>query len=224
MWGSARPALRAKRLRELLASGALGSRKVVYAVPRHDLGLEQVEAFEALGVQAMLWKGRTAPDPTPENPEQLMCLDTEATFDALEVEQAVEQSCCKVRRDGELHLCPHFHACGYQRQKAAARAAQVIVCAHDSLFHMKPDAVGKVGLLVIDEAIWQSGLRGLDGKAVLTQDGLEPGKASVTCYGSKGRVDVPATADLIAARHKVWKAVWSRNPVRSPTGCSAASV
>ena len=56
----------------------------------------------------MLWKGRTAPDPTPDNPEQLMCLDTEATFDALEVEQPVEQSCCKVRRDGELHLCPHF--------------------------------------------------------------------------------------------------------------------
>ena len=84
--------------------------------------------------------------------------------------------------------------------------AQVIVCAHDSLFHMKPDAVGSVGLLVIDEAFWQSGLRGLDGKAVLTQDGLEPGKASVTCYGSKGRIDMAATADLIAARHKLWKA------------------
>ena len=167
-------------------SGALGARKVVYAVPRHDLGQEQVEAFEALGVRAMLWKGRTAPDPTPDNPERLMCLDPEATFDALEVEQPVEQSCCKVRRDGELHLCPHFHACGYQRQKAAAQAAQVIVCAHDSLFHMKPDAVGSVGLLVIDEAFWQSGLRGLDGKAVLTQDGLEPGKASVTCYKAEG--------------------------------------
>ena len=196
----------------LLASGALGTRKVVYAVPRHDLGQEQVEAFQALGVRAMLWKGRTAPDPTPENPERLMCLDPEATFDALEVEQAVEQSCCKVRRGGELHLCPHFHACGYQRQKAAAQAAQVIVCAHDSLFHMKPDAVGEVGLLVIDEAFWQSGLRGLDGKAVLTQDGLEPGKASVTCYGSKGRIDMAATADLIAARHKLRKALQATEP------------
>ncbi len=68
---------------ELLASGALGARKVAYAVPRHDLGQEQVEAFEALGLRAMLWKGRSAPDPTPENPEQLMCLDTEATLEAL---------------------------------------------------------------------------------------------------------------------------------------------
>jgi putative DNA primase/helicase len=114
-----------------------------------------------------------------------------------------------VKRGGELHLCPHFNACGYQRQKAAA---QVIVCAHDSLFHMKPDAVGTVGLLVMDEAFWQSGLRGLDGKAVLTQDGLEPGTASVTCYGAKGRIDMAATADLIAARHKLHKAVQVTEP------------
>ncbi|MBL4558295.1 MAG: hypothetical protein JKP98_18280 [Rhodobacteraceae bacterium] len=39
---------------------------------------------------------------------------------------------------------------------------------------MKPQAIGEVGLLVIDEGFWQSGLRGLDGKATLTQDGLEP--------------------------------------------------
>jgi putative DNA primase/helicase len=197
---------------ELIASGGLGGRKVAFAVPRHDLGQEQVDAFRKLGVRAMLWKGRTAPDPTPENAEQLMCLDPEATLDALEVEQPVEQSCCKVKRGGELHLCLHFRACGYQRQKAAAQAAQVIVCAHDSLFHMKPDAIGAVGLLVIDEAFWASGLRGLDGKAVLTQDGLEPGRASVTCYKSRGREDVPATADLIAARGKLWKAVQVTEP------------
>jgi putative DNA primase/helicase len=66
---------------DLIASGALGKRKVVYAVPRHDLGTEQVAALKALGMRAMLWKGRTAPDPVPENPDRLMCLDTEATFD-----------------------------------------------------------------------------------------------------------------------------------------------
>ncbi|RMH38590.1 MAG: toprim domain-containing protein, partial [Alphaproteobacteria bacterium] len=77
---------------ELIAAGGLGPRKVVYAVPRHDLGVEQVTAFEALGLRAMLWKGRTAPDPTDDNPDRLMCLDTEATFDALEIEHPVEQS------------------------------------------------------------------------------------------------------------------------------------
>jgi len=192
---------------DLIASGGLGTRKVVYAVPRHDLGAEQVVAFTALGLRAMLWKGRTAPDPTPENPGQLMCLDVEATFDALEVEHPVEQSCCKVKRGGEVHLCPQFHTCGYQRQKAQAQAAQVVVCAHDSLFHMKPEAIGTVGILVIDEAFWQSGLRGLDGKATLTQDGLEPGRASLVCYGAKGRIDIGATADLVSARSCLLKAL-----------------
>lgn len=197
---------------ELIATGGLGKRKVVYAVPRHDLGAEQVPAFEALGLSAMLWKGRTAPDPTDDNPERLMCLDTEATFDALEIEHPVEQSCCKVKNGAELLLCPFFHDCGYQRQKPLAQAAQVIVCAHDSLFHMKPQAIGEVGLLVIDEAFWQSGLRGLDGKATLTQDGLEPGRTSLVCYTGKGKMDVGATADLVAARERLCKALRVTEP------------
>lgn len=197
---------------DLIAGGALGGRKVVYAVPRHDLGAEQVAAFEALGLRAMLWKGRTAPDPVPENPDRLMCLDTEATFDALQVERPVEQSCCKVRHGGELHLCGHYRTCGYQQQKPLAQAAQVIVCAHDSLFHMKPKAIGTVGLLVVDEAFWQSGLRGLDGKATLTQDGLEPGRTSLVCYDWKGKIDTGATANLIDARTQLCKALQVTEP------------
>ena len=192
---------------DLIASGTLAGRKVVYAVPRHDLGAEQVSAFRALGVRAMLWKGRSAPDPSPQNPEQLMCRDPEATFDALEIEHPVEQSCCKIKRGGQLHLCAHYRACGYQRQKPYAQSADVIVCAHDSLFHMKPEVIGEVGLLVVDEAFWQSGLRGLDGKATLTQDGLEPGKASIICYDGKGKISIRATADLVAARTRLWKAL-----------------
>jgi putative DNA primase/helicase len=199
-------------IEEMIAAGGLGKRKVVYAVPRHDLGAEQVADFEALGLSAMLWKGRTAPDPTADNPDQLMCLDTEATFDALEIELPVEQSCCKVKNGAELLLRPLFQDCGYQRQKPLAQAAQVAVCAHDSLFHMKPQAIGEVGLLVIDEGFWQSGLRGLDGKATLTQDGLEPGRTSLCCYNGKGKIDVGATADLIAARERLCKALRVTEP------------
>jgi putative DNA primase/helicase len=197
---------------DLVVSGVLGGRKVVYAVPRHDLGAEQVAAFTALGLRAMLWKGRTAPDPVPHNPDQLMCRDAEAAFDALEIEHPVEQSCCKVKRGGTLHLCAHYRDCGYQKQKPIAQAADVVVCAHDSLFHIKPEAIGEVGLLVIDEAFWQSGLRGLDGKTTLTQDGLEPGRTSLICYEKKGKVDVGATADLVASRGRLWKALQVSEP------------
>ena len=203
---------------DLIASGGLRGRKVVYAVPRHDLGSEQVTAFAALGVSAMLWKGRTAPDPTPDNPDRLMCLDPEATFDALEVERPVEQSSCKVKRGGEQHLCAQYHVCGYQRQKPLAKAADVIVCAHDSLFHSKPRAIGTVGLLVIDEGFWQSGLRGLDGKATLTQDGLAPEGTGLACYGPKGKIDMDATADLVAARSRLRKALQVAEPGPLPHG------
>ncbi|MCC6008873.1 MAG: toprim domain-containing protein [Rhodobacteraceae bacterium] len=207
---------------DLIASGALGKRKVVYAVPRHDLGTEQVAALKALGLRAMLWKGRTAPDPVPENPDRLMCLDTQATFDAIEIEHPVEQSCCKVKNGAQLLLCPWFHDCGYQCQKPLAQAAQVIVCAHDSLFHMKPDAIGEVGLLVIDEAFWQSGLRGLDGKASLTQDGLEPERNALFCYDAKGKIDLDATADLVTARERLAKALRSAGTGPLPYGLLAA--
>jgi putative DNA primase/helicase len=78
--------LRKLDVRSVFRGDGLGARKLVYAVPRHDLGADQVAAFEALGLRAMLWKGRSAPDPTDSNPDQLMCRDTEATFDALEIE------------------------------------------------------------------------------------------------------------------------------------------
>jgi putative DNA primase/helicase len=187
-------------------------RKVVLAVPRHDLGAEQVAAFREMGVGAMLWKGRTAPDPVPHNPEQLMCLDPGAPFDALEVEHPVEQSCCKLRQDGVTLLCPLYGKCGYQRQKPLAMDSDVIVCAHDSLFHMKAEVIGTVGLLVIDEGFWQAGLRGLDGKAKLTLDGLEPVRSSPACYDSKNKLHIANTADLVATRMKLWKALHVSEP------------
>ncbi len=201
-----------KAIADLIASGALGGRKVVFAVPRHDLGAEQVAAFREMGVSAMLWKGRTAPDPVPHNPEQLMCLDPGAPFDALEVEHPVEQSCCKLRQDGVTLLCPLYGKCAYQRQKPLAMESDVIVCAHDSLFHMKAEAIGTVGLLVIDEGFWQAGLRGLDGKAKLTLDGLEPVRSSPACYDGKNKLRIANTADLVASRMKLWKALHVSEP------------
>jgi len=108
----------------LLRSNALGGRKVVIGVPRHDLAEEQRDAFCALDVDAMVWKGRTAPDPTPENAERLMCLDPSAPFDAMEVERIVETTSCKVTRRGTTHICPYYNSCGYQAQKPRLEAAR----------------------------------------------------------------------------------------------------
>ena len=92
------------------------------------------------------------------------------------------------------------------------KSSAVIVCAHDSLFHVKAEAIGTVGLLVIDEGFWQAGLRGLDGKAKLTLDGLEPVRSSPACYTRKNKLNIEGTADLVAARMKLWKALHVSEP------------
>ncbi len=188
-----------------LAAKRLGGGKVVFAVPRHDLGEEQVDAFARAGVAAVLWKGRTAPDPVPENPDQRMCLDPDAQADALAAELSVEQAVCKVKGDTKTFYCPHYEVCGYQRQKLIAKSAQVIICAHDSLFHAMPKVIGRPALLVIDEGFWQSGLRGTDSPVQITVDSLDPYDADLRCYDHKNAYDYPETQFLIEHRLKLWK-------------------
>lgn len=190
-----------------LAAGRLSGGKVVFAVPRHDLGEEQVEAFAAAGITAVLWKGRTAPDPTPDKPDQRMCLDPDAQADALAAELSVEQAVCRVKRDGQTYLCPHYEVCGYQRQKRLAKSAQVIICAHDSLFHAMPKVIGRPALLVIDEGFWQSGLRGTDSPVQITVDSLDPYDADLRCYDYRNAYDYHETQFLIEHRLKLWDAL-----------------
>ncbi len=193
-----------RAIAEVILSGALGRRKVVVGVPRLDLADEQCRAFKALGLDAMVWRGRNASDPRAGDPEVLMCRDPSAPADAIEVEQVVEQSSCRVIRDDVTHVCPFYATCGYQAQKGPAKRAQVILTAHDTLFHVAPRVIGKVGLLVLDEGFWAAGLRGLDGKMVITLDGLRPTLATVQCYTAANREHTDNTADLAAYRGKLW--------------------
>ena len=193
---------RARAIVSLLGSGALAGRKVVYAVPRHDLGAEQVKAFAALGVSATLWKGRTAPDPSPDDPERLMCLDPDATFDAIEVEQPVEQSCCKVKRGGVIHTCPQCWRCGYQAQSRPpaglrSSSAPMTACSRRPM----PSACQ----LVVMERRSASRPARPRRQAVLTQDSLEPDAATLTCFTARGKVDYEATNDLLVLRGRLWK-------------------
>ena len=105
----------------------------------------------------------------------------------MEVERGVEGSACRVIRDNVEHVCQFFACCGYQAQKSLARQAQVILVAHDALFHEAPAAIGDVGLLVLDEGFWTAGLRGVDDDAVLTIDGLRPVETLVRCYDGRNQ-------------------------------------
>ena len=146
----------ALRLQQMRAAGDLHT--VAFAVPTHALGAEQIALFNALpeaaGLRAAVWRGREASD--PEQPAQAMCRDLAAVDDARAAMADVQTAVCRRVVDGKAIECPHFSACGYQRQRGAK--ADLWFIPHELLFSAKPAAVGDPALVVIDESVWQAGL------------------------------------------------------------------
>ncbi len=105
-------------------------------------------------MRAAAWRGRDAPD--PDAPGEAMCRDPDAVADARAVGADIEAAVCGTP-DGP---CCQFRAtCGYQRQKAAAAGADVVVAPHELALHHLPPAIGNgLSLIVMDEAWWQDGL------------------------------------------------------------------
>jgi hypothetical protein len=87
-----------------------------------------------------------------------MCMNLTAVKDAQAVGYDVESTVCGSGKTGEPS-CPYRHECAYQKQKAAVAAADVVIVAHQALFHEMPSCVTKgLGLIVIDEKWWQAGV------------------------------------------------------------------
>lgn len=130
---------------------------VVYAVPTHRLGAELIRRIEAeaaaqgINVSVRIWRGREAIE--PESGEQ-MCLNIKAVKAAEKAMLKPQTEVCQSKR-GE---CPFFSTCKYQAQRKAS--ANVWLVPHASLFHERPQAIGRPSLLIVDESIWQSSLRG----------------------------------------------------------------
>jgi hypothetical protein len=86
-----------------------------------------------------------------------MCLRPEIVELAIECQADITKTCCK---DGKK-VCPLLPRCGYYRQQDDAESVQVWIVASDMLFHTQK-ILGKPALVIIDEAIWQKGLRGIE--------------------------------------------------------------
>jgi hypothetical protein len=131
----------------------------VIALPRHELGKEQIAMLMRehpnANIKAAIWRGRHADDPETPHPQHPgfmpMCWRSE---EAEELEKAlvnVESHLCKRGRGKKAIKCPFYDGrCGYQRQKLIA--ANIWFCAHESMVHAKPKALGDIGWLLIDES------------------------------------------------------------------------
>ena len=150
-------------------------RNIAFAVPTHALGEEQARKFEELeeardaGLRAAVWRGRDAED--PRQPGSRMCHDLAAVHEAQSIGAKPEVAVCRNRRKPDAPACPFFEECGYQRQKA--QVADLWFIPHELLFAEKPAALGKIAVLVVDEAAWRKGLEGVDGPPIdMTLDTL----------------------------------------------------
>ena len=93
-----------------------------------------------------------------------MCRDLEAARDARTAGLPVETAVCRQRGKGEGATCPFYGVCGYQAQKK--RSHDLWFVPHELLFGKKPAALGKVAVVIVDEAAWAKGLEGVNGHPV----------------------------------------------------------
>ena len=101
-------------------------------VPTHKLANEARIKMPA-GITVAIWQGRDAIK--LGTVDEKMCLNPEAVKAAMEIGAAVEETACRKEVRGEDPiLCPFYDKCAYQAQKAAAREADVLFCAHEILF------------------------------------------------------------------------------------------
>jgi putative DNA primase/helicase len=129
---------------------------VVYATPRHNLNEPVRKQFTDHGINARIYRGRGADDPL--HPGQAMCLNLPAVRLAQSCHAEVGSTCCKYKKQ----RCPLFGQCGYQRQLRDRDGVQVWIVAIDTLFH-EQKALGEASAAVIvDEALWQKGIRGVE--------------------------------------------------------------
>jgi hypothetical protein len=180
--------------------------RALVPIPTHRLG-EEARQQVPPGTTTALWQSRKAKDLTTGEP---LCLNLLAVEAAEQIGADVERTACrKGRRGQEPILCPFYSRCGYQAQKPAAKQADILFCAHQLLFSIPKDLIKGVGVVVIDESFWQSGLI----HSRIAVDGLDAELDSfpVRDHGEeKNGDDTAHLADLISRLQRAIKS--------SPTG------
>ena len=136
--------------------------RVLWLVPHHALGQESYDWLTKAGISVAIWRGREAENPLDVDAATgnyfSMCRDTQAVADATIVGADIEEVVC-----GNLNgaHCPFLATCAYMAQKEDCKNADVVIAAHNMLYHPMGGKVLKdIGVVVVDEGFWKAGLYG----------------------------------------------------------------
>jgi len=167
--------------------------RVAVYVPTHRLGEEARQRFPA-DISTALLQSRKANDLGTGEP---LCLNLAAVEAAEAIGADVERAACRrPRRGADPILCQFYETCGYQRQRQKAKQADIVFAAHQYLFGPPEVLTKDVGVVVIDEGFWQSGLS----FSKIAVDGID---AELQAFpvrdhgGDKNSDDTAHLADLI---------------------------
>lgn len=140
----------AAKLVRIAREMADGGKTVVIAVPRHDLADEVAERLRSKlpsDISLAVYRGRKANAP---HGEAKMCERHKEASAVESVGANVTQSLCQQKKLGqEVKLCPFFETCPYMRQMETE--ADIWIVPHALLGNRKPQCLGEVGVLFIDE-------------------------------------------------------------------------
>jgi hypothetical protein len=152
---------------------------IIYAVPTHDLGEEVKKQFNALGIDARLFRGFLAFDPNdPRNIKKLrrdphvvkkelikMCWKEELAVLAMKTMAPIAETICKKGKGKKAKKCQHYDGewmCPFRRQIPVDGHPDVWIVASDMLF-FKHKIFEKAKCVVIDETFFQKSLRNIEG-------------------------------------------------------------
>ena len=141
---------------EVLAQMAQGV-TVHYYAPTLELGDEIVTKAKALGLDAVMIRGREA---NKKNPElwPALCAKEDVAATLGRVGRNVWESLCRKQDDfGNVTTCEYFHGCPYVRQFDALEG-KLVVLAHEYLTLPKA-LIAKPSLVVVDERFHTTLLR-----------------------------------------------------------------
>jgi putative DNA primase/helicase len=168
-------------------------------VPTHRLA-EEARRQVPNDISTALWQSRKANDVATGAP---LCSNLRAVEAAETIGLNVERTACRRGRRGQKPiLCSFYHECRYQAQKAAAKKADIIFCAHEYLFN-PPSELKQIGIVVVDESFWQDGLS----FSRIAVDGLGAELGSFPARQRNGKEDLDGTIQLSDLIFRLQRAV-----------------
>jgi putative DNA primase/helicase len=179
--------------------------RVIIMVPAHRLGDQICARYQALGVNAAVYRGRG--DPFDGGSTSELCQNmTEVRLAVIAQEEVATAVCDNTKRKTR---CPFRDGCKYYEQLDRAIAADCIFIAHNFIFQAVPEQLfANVGTIIIEEDFTPHGVGSVEDLAIGTFDQVHLNRHPVL-HGKKHlhEVNYSATADLALLYRKIERAL-----------------